>query len=171
MTFYFENVNAQSNSDVVKLNIILHPVQTITVNSSQRSVDLNYITEEDYENGVTATIDDHLSVTSSGGFQVNVASNDDKFSSSFNTEGIPAGDVSINAFNGSENNLDNIFGNVILSTKPESLITSSTGGRDLKYSVTYDNSAGSSDRYINKKPGKEEEIYTIEVTYTITSKW
>ena len=170
MAFYFECARAQAYSDGVKLNILLHPVQTIIINSSNNNVDLQYLTKEDYEKGVAATYDDHLTVTSSGGFQVNVASNQENFTSSGSTESIPVSDVSISAINGSENSLTNIFKNVILSTKPESLIKSSIGGRNLKYSITYDNSTGSSDKYINKNPGKGEAVYTTEITYTITSK-
>lgn len=168
--FYFECARAQSISDGVKLNIILHPVQTITINSSQKGSDLQYLIKEDYEKGVTATFDDHLAVTSSGGFQVNVASNRENFTSSGSTESIPVSDVSISAVNGSENSLTSIFENVVLSTKPESLIKSSIGGRNLKYSITYDNYAGSSYKYINKNQGKLDAVFTTEITYTITSK-
>lgn len=167
---YFECARAQSNSAGVKLNIILHPVQTISINSSHNTADIQYLTREDYEKGVTATYDDHISVTSSGGFQVNVASNQENFISSGSTVSIPVSDVSISAINGSENSLTGIFENVVLSTKPESLIKSSIGGRNLNYSITYDNSAGSSDKYINKNESKGNAVFTTEITYTITSK-
>jgi hypothetical protein len=165
-----ENIHAQSNSDGVTLNIILHPIQTITINSSQKKVNLEYINREDYDNGVSATLDDHLSVTSTGGFQVNVASKQDNFTLSGSTELIPLSDVLINAVNGSDNTLVHTFDDVVLSSNPESLIRSGLGGRDLKYNITYDNTLGSSDKYINKNPNNKESVFTTEITYTITTK-
>lgn len=170
IAFHFECARAQSNSDGVKLNIILHPVQTITINSSQENANLEYLTKEDYKTGVVATYDDHLTVTSSGGFQVNVASSKENLTHPNSTVSIPVSDISISAITGTDNNMINIFDNVILSTKPESLIRSGTGGRNIKYSITYDNSAGSADKYLNKNPGTEEIVFTTEITYTITSK-
>ena len=167
---YVENTYAQSNSANVTVNIILHPIQTITINSSQKDVNLEYHNIEDYEKGVLTTLDDHLSVTSTGGFQVNVASNQDSFTQSGSDKSIPVSDVLIIAANGSDNNLPQIFDNVLLSTNPESLIRSGTGGMDLKYNVTYDNTAGASDKYVNLNLGNSEATFSTEITYTITSK-
>lgn len=160
----------QSKSANVTVNIILHPIQTIAVNTSQKDVSLQYLNIEDYEQGVSATLDDHLSVTSTGGFQVNVASNQDNFTQLGSDKSIPVSDVLITAANGSDNDLSPIFDNVLLSTNPESLIRSGTGGMDLKYNVTYDNTAGGSDKYVNMTSEDTESIFTSEVTYTITSK-
>ena len=74
------------------------------------------------------------------------------------------------AANGSDNNLPQIFDNVLLSTNPESLIRSGTGGMDLKYNVTYDNTAGGADKYVNMTSGDTESVFTSEIIYTITSK-
>ena len=167
---YVEHTYAQSNSANVTVNIILHPIQTITINSSQKDVNLEYHNIEDYEKGVLTTLDDHLSVTSTGGFQVNVASNQDSFTQSGSDKSIPVSDVMIIAASGSDNNLPQIFDNVLLSTNPESLIRSGTGGMDLKYNVTYDNTAGGADKYVNMTSGDKETIFSSEVTYTITSK-
>ena len=62
--------HAQSNSVGVTFNIRFHPVQTIEVNPSQKEAELSYITREDYETGVAATYDNHLAISSTGGFQV-----------------------------------------------------------------------------------------------------
>ena len=167
---YVENTYAQSNSANVTVNIILHPIQTITINSSQKDVNLEYHNIEDYEKGVLTTLDDHLSVTSTGSFQVNVASNQDSFTQSGSDKSIPVSDVLIIAANGSDNNLPQIFDNVLLSTNPESLIRSGTGGMDLKYNVTYDNTAGGADKYVNMTSGDTESVFTSEIIYTITSK-
>ena len=161
---------AQDNSASVSVNIILHPIQTIAVNPSQNNVDLLYLDKEDYNQGVSATLDDHLSVTSTGGFQVNVASVQDNFTLSGSDNYIPVSDVSIRATNGSDNELAQTFDDVMLSTSPESLIRSGSGGFNLKYNVTYDNTAGGADKYVNMTSGDNESIYSSEIIYTITSK-
>lgn len=172
ITFFPESVRAQSNSAGVSVNIIFHPVQTIAVNPSQKDIDLQYLTKEDYESGVTTTFDDHLNVTSSGGFQVNVVANEENFTFSGSEDFIPVSDVVVSALNGTNNTLSQSFENVALSSKPESLIRSEMGGSNLKYNVTYDNTAGSSGKYIDINTGTNnfEEIYTAEITYIITSK-
>lgn len=58
----------------VTLNVKLKPIQTLVVNSRQRTVDLEYNSKEDYKNGVSKTNADHLNIYSTGGFQVNVKS-------------------------------------------------------------------------------------------------
>ena len=165
-----EEICAQSSSASVTVNIIFHPIQTITINSSQKNVNLQYLNIEDYEQGVSATLDDHLSVTSTGGFQVNVASSQDNFTQSGSTKSIPVSDVMIRATNGSDNDLAQTFENVLLSTNAESLIRSESGGMDLRYNVTYDNTAGGSDKYINMTSGDTEAVFSSDVTYTITTK-
>ena len=167
---YVENTYGQSKSANVTVNIILHPIQTIAVNTSQQDVSLQYINIQDYEEGVSTTLDDHLLVTSTGGFQVNVASTQENFIQSGSDKTIPVSDVLIRATKGSDNNLTPVFDNVFLSTNPESLIRSETGGMDLKYNVTYDNTAGGSEKYVNMTSGDSEAVFFSEVTYTITSK-
>ncbi|MDD4778576.1 MAG: hypothetical protein PHV53_09855 [Fermentimonas sp.] len=171
MILHFECARAQSNTDGVKLNIILHPVQTITINSSHNNVELQYLNIEDYNKGVSTTLDDHLTVTSTGGFQVNIYSKQENFTLAGATESIPVSDVVITAINGSDNDLTPIFDNVILSTKPESLIRSGIGGINLKYTVTYDNTGvGAVGKYADLNLGNTEAIFSTEITYTITSK-
>ena len=170
--FSVKRTFAQSGSDVVTLNIRLLPIQTIVVNPSQKNTDLQYVTKEDYDNGVTLTLTDHLSVSSTGGFQINVLSSNVNFTRAGSDDIIPVSDVVVSAESGSDNSLSNEFSKVALSTNPESLIVSDNGGRDLKYDVTYDNTAGSSDKYINKTSGQSnlEVVYKTNITYTITSK-
>ncbi len=168
--FLVEDMYAQAKSGNVTVNIIFHPIQTIAINSSQKSIDLSYVDIEDYRTGVSATLDDHLTVTSVGGFQVNVASQQENFTNAGDTDFIPVSDLSIRAMNGSGNDLSNEYDNVVLSTNPEALIKSEVGGLNLKYNVTYDNTAGGSEKYINKTSGDNETTYSTEITYTITSK-
>ena len=170
--FSVMNLYGQSSSDGVTLNIRLKPVQTIIVNTSQKNTELQYLTKEDYNKGVLVTLSDHLAVTSTGGFQVDVVSMDANFTRSGSNDVIPVSEVVVSAQNGSENGLSHNFSNVALSINPESLISSESGGRNLKYNVTYDNTAGSSDKYINLNAGEDklDVLYKADIIYTITSK-
>lgn len=175
----FSNVKASTpaggtsiaTSDPVTVNIKFKPIQSIVVNSSQKTVDLEYITKDDYANGVSVTKDDHLEVFSTGGFIVSVASNGDFMESdNAETSKIDAAEVTIVAKNGSETN-NGQFEQVTLSTAPTQLISSNTGGTKLNYSITYNNQAGANNKYINKYMHNDvETVYTAEVTYTIATK-
>jgi len=57
----------------VTLNVNLYPIQTLMVNASQKEVNLEYNTREDYRNGVVSEQQDHLTIYSTGGFQVKVS--------------------------------------------------------------------------------------------------
>ena len=164
-------ISGQTNSDGVTLNIRFRPVQTITIQPSQKSIDINYSTQEDYNNGVSVTLDDHVSVFSSSGFQVKVEAGSDNFDNAGGATTIPVSDVVVNASAGSGNHNSNIYNSVPLSTMPEPLITSANGGRGLNYSVTYDNSAaGSAGAYEGNyaTSGNDETVYSAEITYSIT---
>lgn len=164
-------ISGQTNSDGVTLNIRFKPVQTITIQPSQKSVDINYSTQENYNNGVSVTLDDHVSVFSSSGFQIKVEAGSDNFENAGGDKTIPVSDVVINASAGSGNHNSNTYSSVPLSAMPVSLITSESGGRDLKYSITYDNSAaGSAGAYEGNyaTSGNDETVYNAEITYSIT---
>lgn len=168
--FSVNSVMAQT-TDQVTVNLKFQPVQSIVVTSSQKTVDLVYQTEADYNAGVSSTQNDHLTIFSTGGFQVTVKA-DGNFTRTGGGE-IPVGDVKVNATNGTGNSRN--YGDglpvVALATTDAPFITSNGGGRDLKFNVTYDNTAGASDEYIDKyvHPDDPESVYTAEVTYTITT--
>jgi len=70
LVFFNCELKAQNS---VTLNVKLYPIQTLLVNASQNNVDLEYHTREDYKNGVTSEQRDHLTIYSTGGFQVKVS--------------------------------------------------------------------------------------------------
>lgn len=167
------DASAQSQSGVVTVNIRFLPVQTIAVQPSQKTTDLVYASPEDYENGVSVTQDDHLTVFSAGGFQVSVAADDDHFTRVEGSEVISLADVIIRAGDGSNSGAHTLYTAAALSVTPAPIIESEYGGRDLKYNVTYDNQiAGAANKYINKyvKADGLETVYHANVTYTITTK-
>lgn len=158
-----------SNTDNVTVNIRFKPVQSIVVNSAQKTVDLVYATKDDYANGVTAERNNHLEIFSTGGFQVKVSTDGDFTRTAGGS--ISAADVILKATLG-ENTTIGSFTDVALSTTPTTLITATEGGTTLKYNVAYDNTAaGAGNNYINNyiHPDSPESVYTAKVTYTIAT--
>ncbi|MDD4439035.1 MAG: hypothetical protein PHS04_13530 [Tissierellia bacterium] len=158
-----------ANTDNVTLNIKFKPIQTIVVNPSQKTVDIEYYTKANYRDGVSVTKDDHLTVFSTGGFNVSVQTNGDFING---TKTIGASDVVVSAKPGS-NTTGGTFSEVALSSSSSSasLISSETGGSELNYNITYDNGVGGGYNYINMytHPDTPESVYTAEVTYTIVA--
>lgn len=153
-------------ADQVVVNIKFKPVQSIVVNSSQKHVDLVYRDKDNYANGVTSTQADHLEVFSTGGFAISVKTDGDFVRSNSGT--IDANDVTVKAAFGSNTTIGT-FTDAILSTTENTLITADKGGAALKYNITYDNTAGANNNYINKYIHSDSpaSIYTTTVTYTI----
>ncbi|HCC86621.1 MAG TPA: hypothetical protein DEQ06_08600 [Porphyromonadaceae bacterium] len=169
--FGLANVNsamAQPQSDDATVNIKFRPVQSIVVNPAQKSVDLLYATKDNYANGVTAERPDHLEVFSTGGFTVTANTGGDFTRAAGGT--IDAGDVTVIAALGTSTTIGS-FTDVALSTTPQTLITANEGGTALMYNVTYDNTAGGGNVYINNyiHPDSPESVYTATVTYTIAT--
>jgi hypothetical protein len=167
------SVKAQTKtSDNVTVSIKFKPIQTIVVNPNQKTVNLVYKTKDHYASGVSETRNDHLEIFSTGGFEVKVSTDGD-----FTRKGggtISADSVTVKAdFGTGTDNGKFTFTEVALSTTPKTLITADKGGRALKYNVTYDNTAGANDAYINKyiseDSEKGESVYTAKVIYTIAT--
>lgn len=161
-----------TNSDQVTVSLKFKPVQSIVVTSGQETVDLEYTTMKDYREGVSKIMEDHLTVFSTGGFVVSVKALSENFTREEGTETIPVEGVIIRAVDGTGNTAGAGFSEVELSTAPSTLITSEVGGNELKYNVTYDNTAGSGYKYnINSYiHDNTESVYTAEVIYTIAAK-
>lgn len=158
-------------SDNVTVNLKFKPVQSIVVNPYQETVNLVYATKDDYRDGVSEKMEDHLTVFSTGGFVVNVKSDGD-FKRGDGTMVIPAGDMKITVENGTDNTETANFTTQSLSTSDLPVITANKGGNELKYNVTYDNkTAESSYDYINRyiHGDGSESVYMAQVTYTITT--
>lgn len=173
--FGYGYANAQSSSSSdgadnrVTLNIILYPIQSIMVNPVQNVVDLEYKSKEDYMSGVENTQKDHLTVYSTGGFDVNVHSSDEHLVGA--NKKIPVADVRLTASKGSNNDLSDVQYNssVPLSTGPANLLTSKSGGVGQTFSISYE-SAGD-DSYVNHYDADDNPtVFTTVLTYSIVSK-
>ncbi len=168
---------AQANTDNVTLNLKFKPVQTITVNPVQETVDFLYQTEADYADGVTlAAKTKHLKVFSTGGFQVDVKTSGTDFTSGNTAVTIPVSDVSVKATASAGNNKTyaSIGSAVSLSASDQMIIQSNGGGRDLEFDVEYDNTADAADAYIDgykssQVDGDGATVFTTTLTYSITT--
>lgn len=159
--------DTNNTDDNVTLNIILNPIQTIQVNSEQKTVEIGYYEIDDYQKGVSAFRENHLQVFSTGGFAVTVKSNSDFLTSENNTNKIDAKDITVIAAREPDDDRNEVFTEVALGLSGGTLIASDKGGRDLKYNVTYNNELGGNDNYLNLYDKDANNIFTTEVTYTI----
>ena len=171
LMFLQENTVVQSS--VVTVNLRFVPVQTIVVQAAQKTTHLIYAAPEDYENGVSVIHDNHLTIFSSGGFQVTVAADNPYFRRVGGRETIPVEDLVIKAASGLNSGSQAQFKEATLSVTPASIIESEKGGRNLNFNISYDNSlAGSAQKYIDKyiTDDEKETVYTTNVTYTILTR-
>ncbi|MDQ1095941.1 MULTISPECIES: hypothetical protein [Chryseobacterium] len=161
--FGLVTVNAQS----VTLNVRLKPIQTLVINSAQKVVNLDYTTKDDYANGVSSVNADHLSVYSTGGFQVKVKSANAVLQNG--AKSIQASSIQIKATAGSEAVTGAQYAqNVQLSATEATLVTSTVGGVDKKINIEY-KGAGANAYLDNYIAGQTPTVYSTELTYTIIS--
>ena len=159
---------APDATDIVTLNVKLNPIQTLVVNPSQKTVDLEYSTKANYEDGVASKQANHLEIYSTGGFVVTVQSKADDMSRKSGSETISASTIKIQAENGSNALTGATFADVSLSATPTNLINSSVGGVNKNFNVTY--SGMGADAYVNKYFKNETPtVYTTTVTYAIVA--
>jgi len=167
--FGLANVNSvKAQTNEVTVNIKFKPIQTIVVNDGFNVVNFLYETPENYLDGIAPiTVEDQLTVNSSGRFIVNVISTD------FTATGfdpISAGDMTVTATKGTGNHRAGTTyetPSVVLNTTAAPFITSSGGGMGLNFDVQYDNT-GFSEDYVDIIKDTET-TYTANVTYTIMS--
>ncbi len=147
------------------LNVKLHPIQTILIGANS-TVDLEYQTKEDYSNGVTKTMNDHLIVYSTGGFAVKVKSENENLVRKEGDSKIAVNTINLVATLGSENKSKSTFSKVVLDTSDKNLISSTDGGTALKFNVAY-SGIGKNDYVNNYYNVEKPTVYTTTVTYTI----
>ncbi|WEK71710.1 MAG: hypothetical protein P0Y62_09095 [Candidatus Chryseobacterium colombiense] len=162
----FATVNAQTNQ--VTLNVKLKPIQTLVVNPAQKAVDLIYTTAADYSGGVSSTQADHLTVYSTGGFEVKVKGGDANMVNG--AKNIASNTITITASNGANNSITGAtYTPVSLSNNDQVIATSATGGVNKNINVTY--AGAGADTYVNNYiAGQTPTTYTTTLTYTILAK-
>ena len=154
------------------LKVHLHNFMSITINSDDAYVDLEYRTAEDYDGtGVSALKEDHLIVSSLSPFIVKVNSST---TSPINADGIALNadgtSVKIKAERGTSRGMEGAIANAVtLRFEGDNIIESDAASLNNTFNITY---SGEGDgAYRNKYFGDGEPIvYTTNVIYTITSK-
>lgn len=161
---------SESSSGSVTLSLKLSSIQTLVVNSSQKSIDLEYTEVSDYKNGVSSEQKDHLKIFSTGAFTVNVQSASDDIKRADGDESISAHTLKVRAAAGASNAMTNAtIGEVQLSASATDLITSGVGGIDRNFNITY--SGLGADAYVEKYYNSESPtVYSTTITYTIAAK-
>ncbi|WP_270089201.1 hypothetical protein [Sphingobacterium sp. SYP-B4668] len=150
----------------VTLNVKLHPIQTLVVTGAN-TVDLNYITKDNYKDGVNAKMTKHLQVYSTGGFEVSVKSKEAALQGKNGT--IDANTINITASNASKNATDIKVNSVQLTNAGNILVSSVKGGTDLEFDVDYKGAGANA--YVNKYFNTENPtVYTTQVQYSIVAK-
>jgi hypothetical protein len=162
--------NPGPETATTNLSVTINPIQTIKVNGS--GVNLNYATTTDYADGVTEARPDHLTVYSTGAFQVKVSASD--LAATGTDEKILSSGITVTAANGTTKPLATLTssGEVALPNTVEAAATifqSTQGGVDRNVDVTYHGKGG--DAYINKyfKELGSKTVYETVVTYSIES--
>lgn len=164
-----DGVVTDKTSDNVTLNIKLHKIQSLVVNTGQKTVNLEYKEIGDYAGGVTSDQKDHLEVFSTGGFKISAKTSGATLNgTNGNDKTIDVGDVQLLASLGSSNSLNDASMSVKdLSNTDQDIVSSSKGGRDLKFNVQYKTNHDA-DAYINHYRNSENPtVYSTQVTYTI----
>ena len=159
--------NAQTAEATATLNVKLNPIQTIVVNATQNPVDLEYTSIDNYENGVAKENADHLTIYSTGGFNVSVLATN--LSNSSNTNTIYASTITVTPTEGARPIAgDPTYTPVDLSNVAKTIIASDQGGFDKTVSVKY---AGAGNKeYMDKYQTGKTNIFTTSVTYSILAK-
>lgn len=170
-------ITAQSqngNSDNVTLNVRLNPIQTLVVNAQQKTVNLDYTTKQDYNDGVSSRQENHLNIFSTGGFEVKVKTSGSELTNQ-GTAGpngnIAAATVKLTALAGTQDALaDAQYNQDVLLSATEGIIASSTkGARDKNIDIQY--AAAGNDAYLDKYVANQTPTtFTTTVTYTIYAK-
>ena len=154
------------------LKVHLHNFISITINSDDAYVDLEYRTAEDYDGkGVSALKEDHLIVSSLSPFIVKVNSST---TSPLSEEGVALNQegsgVTIKAERGTSRGMEGASSvPVTLTYEGENIIDSDVPSMNNTFNITYTGEGGGA--YKNKYFGDgEPTVYTTNVIYTIASK-
>lgn len=162
--------NSGNNSDNVTLNIKIHAIQSLVVNNDQKIVDLEYITKEDYSNGVNVDKANHLNIYSTGGFEIKAKTSGATLTGTGgNSKTIDVADVTVTPKGGTNSINDVTYTPKTLSVNEQTIAESGIGGVNKDISINY--AAKGNDEYINHYvKGETPTVYTTQVTYSIVAK-
>lgn len=157
-----------AQTDNVTLNVRLKPIQTLVVNPMQKTVNLDYTSEADYENGVSSLQVDHLEVFSTGGFQVKVKSSGDELT---NSQAGVNGNIAANTIQIIPTAATNAipgaaYESISLSSNEQTIVSTVKGAVAKKVNVEY--KGANANAYIDYYVADQNPtVYTTTLTYTI----
>lgn len=161
--------SAASAQTTVKLNVVLHDVQHLTINPEQSTVTLAYHTLDDYQNGVESVQKRHLSVFSTSGYEVKVKLANQAFvrldGEQVNVSPVPA--IRVKAMAVHPHRPKKIEANP-LSTRDEVLIASDSPTFDALFDVSYHGPGAN--ELINYVEKNKSVTFTNDVLYSIETK-
>jgi hypothetical protein len=158
------------NSDQVTLNINLYPIQTLEINSQQKVVNLDYISEQDYQRGVEMDQPDHINTYSTGGFTIRVNSSNAILSQT-DGQNIPSSDITITPLLGAANPMQGAtFTPVDLTSEPREIISNNSGGINKTFGINY--KAKGNNAYLGKQVASSgtPTLYTTQIIYSMEAR-
>ncbi|QBO58132.1 hypothetical protein NBC122_01305 [Chryseobacterium salivictor] len=163
---FAKNLTAQSDGAAV-LNIVLHPVQTLTINTADQTVNLEYRTREDYSKGVSLNKENHLQIYSTGGYVIRVKTADPRLQSAANSAaGIDAGDITVTASKGTTTGYESFISAPVQLSASFGELISSPAGASKAFNINY--TAKGDNKYLNLfTKNQNPTVYTTQVVYSI----
>ncbi|HMI01050.1 MAG TPA: hypothetical protein VK541_01135 [Pedobacter sp.] len=148
---------AATRNKTLNLKVTVNDLSELAINTS--TINLKYITAENYRNGVAADVVNHLVVSKTTPYDITVKSDNANFTLGANT--IPVSVLSIGPSNG-QTGVNTINS---LSTQPQMLVNAGSPAIDRNISLRYFIPASKTVNLLNKQAG----TYTTNVTYTLTA--
>lgn len=155
-------------SSAVRVNIIFKPIQMISVNPSQNTVNIEFNTLQDYENGVENLQRGHLTVSSTSNYEITVKAVESHLRMVNGDGEIAVSNLRISALLPQEMNNGISVASVQLDNQGKSIISSMRPSLETTFDISYRGQGGNHMLdYVNKNG---TAVYTTEVVYTIATK-
>lgn len=157
-------------SGSVNVDIKLHPIQVLTIHPSQQSVNLNYVTPEDYMQGVRTLNEGHLGVFSTSSYEISVMVEDVSLQQlSDGQPSIPLEWLQIIPIM-PEGNLDGRMGHTVtLRNHQQSLISSMHPDLGVRYDIMYQGGSNHPIPQLESGSGKPDVI-SILLNFSIMTR-
>lgn len=162
------SIVAAQTQNSVKVNIQFNQIQLITINPSQKTINIEYNTIHDYSNGVESLQKDHLKVFSTSSYEVSVKALHPEIRNVNNTDFIPNSSLQLGIILPKGNSDGISFSTIQVDQLGKNIISSMRPSLETTFDIAY-KSTGDLD-YIKKVNDGKPTPYSTEIIYTITSK-
>ena len=163
------SLKAQESGSVT-INITLHPVQILTVHPGQENVNIDFRNSNDYIEGVASLSEGHLTVFSTGGYEISVRAAVPGFEPTVGQENvIPLDLLRIEALMPGGSTGPKNLSSVHLRDYHQNIISSSHADLGVSYDIIYEGLGGLALLgYVSDD--LEVSTFTARVTYSIEIK-